>query len=873
MRRLVCLLALLGIGFSSESFAGILNWHYLESEHYVLYYHDGWEGKAKTVLSELELARAYTAKATGVETPKIPVVLEDLGIEANGFVSKFPFQMRLFPKTAATESDFSKDPNSLRLLITHEQTHVAQTSNLRGLGRQARDLLGNNYNIQWDVMNWMLEGYAVNVESTLGPPTGRLYHGYHDAAVLAKAYYNHFPSFMDMNNTTLLQFPPGFWYHYGSVFWQFIAQKYGPDSINRFFEELGRYPSLSSVFFIQKEFPDYYGVDTAFKAVYHKSIVDVYEEWKVEMLTESQEWRTGGTRKTWEGWIKPTMTSDGTSVYYVSGILYRTEPYSQTMLFGLYRLTPTTGETTLVTYLPHFSVGTLQYMNGNLYIGGMETRFGFDNISSNGFGKYTHLRKINPSTGESSIVLSNVGDAFYVAQNGTVYYAIEKQKSFGSELWKYDGTSRIKMADTPEVIGEIFSDADPGSLWVVSKSESQAWKITRVTLATGEVTPIVNSAWAETTAKRVGNSILFTSTLEGKYGVYRYDLTRKKIENLSTASFAKEAEIVGNTLVFTGITDTGEDLFVSTVNAIPVVWEPEVNTVYTPPPPVSYTSGTAWERNFTQEPLPYVRFFSQYDSTTVRGLREISWNKFSLLGADVLGMYTYQMDFIPSKGPSVTLITKEFLPAIFSVSKVLSDAATTVSVTIPLFRSEEFGFRNVSVGAVVNINGDATDYGPELSTTYAFSPFTQAMASAQYRTVSTQLQTTYQVVQSLPLFSQLTLTYFDWRATNGTPLFVGLDSYWSMTAQFSAQLAKLNWGLWSPNIYFEGLFARITGTADAVGAVSGGITYRTETRPYYTYEMVFEGYLANGAVRVRPTFGIDSLGAPIYTLGGMLIFN
>lgn len=851
--------------------AGILDWRYVASDHYVLYYRAGWETKAKSTLNYLELAHPYVAAQVGNKSPKLGVVLEDIGLEANGYVSQYPFQMRLFPKTPGTGSDLCKDGDVLRWLTTHEQSHAAESSNTSGWAKGFVDLFGNTFNPHWASLSWMAEGLAVNVESRLGPNAGRLHHGYYDAVLLSKGYYGQFPSFMNMNIDNVLQFPGGFWYQYGAKFWQYISKKFGPESIVRFNKEWGQIPNFGNIFFIQSEFPDFYGIDMAFKAVYHQSITEVYDAWKRDSIAESRDWVVGGTRQTWDGWSKSSTCTDGTYVYYVTNYAYRPTPYNNQGMHILKRLNPATGETSVVTYLPSSVAGMIQYVNGYLYVATTETKFGYDNISSSGYGSISVLKKIDPHTGAVETVLYDAGDAIGVAENGTVYYAKENQKSEGSELWKFEGGQRKSVFNSSQVIGEIIPDLKTNSLIMVTKPMSQAWNINRFDLATNKMTPIVNSTGAETTVKRYGDSLVFTGVIEGKYGVYKIGVSGEKMEKLSQATFAKEGEIVGNSLLFVGMTDKGEDLFSAPLSPTLVSFIPEKIQNFTPPQ-TAYTEGPAWERNYTQD-LPYARLWKLNPSSTVTGLHRVNWDKFTILGQDVLGLNSYTIQG-GAKGPEVSLSSKEFLPFELSVSKALQESATTVNVTLPLYRSNEFGLQSLSAGLVIHLDGSATDYGPALYSTYEVSPFTLFQTAHDYRTTSTQLDSSYTWHQFMPDYCQLSVNFHEVHRLNGSEISSGLTHSWESTAVLTAQIAKLNWGLWSPNIYFEGMYARITGQANSSGITSvGSQVFGTRSNPYMKYEMVFEGYLANGKVRVVPTFGVDNAGQLIYTLGGMLIFQ
>ena len=102
--------------------AAFWDWKAMESNHFRLYYPQQYSEQALTTIEMLENSIPLVEKV--VPNPffrKVPIILEDFGQVANGFVIPFPMKVNLI----MYKGNFTSYQNYVRLLSVHELVSYA----------------------------------------------------------------------------------------------------------------------------------------------------------------------------------------------------------------------------------------------------------------------------------------------------------------------------------------------------------------------------------------------------------------------------------------------------------------------------------------------------------------------------------------------------------------------------------------------------------------------------------------------------------------------------------------------------------------------------------------------------------------------------
>jgi len=192
----------------------------------------------------VEAERAYALLAGELVPPRgiVDLVLFDNVDFSNGFTTVFPSnRIAVYVSPPAGDPILAPYDDWLRLVITHELTHVFHLDRTRGLWRVAQRVLGrapgsfpNAYQ-----PSWVSEGLATYYESRL-TAGGRLRASLHDQILASAAKDHRWPR---PGDATLLSpvWPGGFRpYAWGSHFFQWQARAAGDSVVPRFVERTSK---------------------------------------------------------------------------------------------------------------------------------------------------------------------------------------------------------------------------------------------------------------------------------------------------------------------------------------------------------------------------------------------------------------------------------------------------------------------------------------------------------------------------------------------------------------------------------------------------------------------------------------------------------
>ncbi len=273
MAFLALVFVLAGSGPAHAKFDPAFVWTTLETPHFLIHYHQGGEELAKraAVIAEDVHAR-LVPRIQWEPRERTRIVLVDAMDEANGITTPIPYnEIVLFLTQPAGGPGFGLTAYDdwLRLLITHEYTHVLHLDMVTGGPETVQKVLGRIYFPNLFEPEWMIEGLATyeETEETAG---GRGRSPGAEMVIRTAVLENAFP---DLGQASVF---PDSWpsgqvpYLFGEGFTRFIAEKYGREKL-----------AEVSVVYSSRKFPFLVG-STGMK-VLNKEYSDLWNEWKGEL--------------------------------------------------------------------------------------------------------------------------------------------------------------------------------------------------------------------------------------------------------------------------------------------------------------------------------------------------------------------------------------------------------------------------------------------------------------------------------------------------------------------------------------------------------------------------------------------------------------
>ena len=273
MKKFLPLLFLLHFSAAGAKTDPALSWTTLTSPHFLVHYHQGEEAIAKrvVVLAEDVHNRLLPRMKSQPHEPT-HIVLVDALDDANGFATPLPYNLITLYITqpyGASAFGASHYDDWMRLLITHEYTHIVQLDMVNGPARILRKIFGNLYFPNMFQPVWLVEGLGVYEETEL-TGGGRNRSPMADMILRMAVLENNFPPISHAANYTE-KWPDGAVpYLFGGSFISYLEKKYGREKVaDLSLQYSGRaWPFLNS--------------STAYR-VLEKDYVDLWEEWKADL--------------------------------------------------------------------------------------------------------------------------------------------------------------------------------------------------------------------------------------------------------------------------------------------------------------------------------------------------------------------------------------------------------------------------------------------------------------------------------------------------------------------------------------------------------------------------------------------------------------
>lgn len=224
----------LSAGPSFAKFDPSFTWATLETPHFLIHFHQGGEEIAKKAAAIAEDVHARLVPRIGwAPKDKTRLILVDSMDEANGMATPIPYnQMVILLTQPVGEPGFGATyyDDWLRLVITHEYTHILQLDMVTKWPATLQKILGRIYFPNMWQPVWMIEGLAT-YEETEQTSGGRGRSPAADMVLRMAALEGPFPS-IDQVSVFPDSWPAGQApYLFGEAFTRFIAETYGRERL------------------------------------------------------------------------------------------------------------------------------------------------------------------------------------------------------------------------------------------------------------------------------------------------------------------------------------------------------------------------------------------------------------------------------------------------------------------------------------------------------------------------------------------------------------------------------------------------------------------------------------------------------------------
>ncbi len=231
----------------SERFHPGIRWKEISDSHFVVVFPKGYDEEAYYTIQtahelfhRLEKLWNDSTKIHG----KIRILLNDSADYSNGIATFYPYnQIEIFLFTPPPDSQIGSGKDWIRMVLSHELSHLYQYNAGSGLTYFLRNLVGSNpvlYPIVY-MPDWMMEGLAVYSESKTNSG-GRLNTPDYKIMMREISRAGKIPPWKKiMGNPTPW---PGLTakYLYGSAFTEYLVEKYGLQKVQELVHSFAYYP-------------------------------------------------------------------------------------------------------------------------------------------------------------------------------------------------------------------------------------------------------------------------------------------------------------------------------------------------------------------------------------------------------------------------------------------------------------------------------------------------------------------------------------------------------------------------------------------------------------------------------------------------------
>ncbi len=258
-----------------QVYAGVfdpkLSWQSVKTEHFKINYPKSIEKVAKRsaiILEEIypEITQKWSFEPWG----RTEVVIIDSRDDSNGIASVLPYNwMIIYAGPPDPESSLAHYDDWLRMLLTHEFTHIVQIDAYGGMWTPFRYVLGKTIAPSGLNPVWLREGLA-EYDETIYTKAGRGRGTYSDMVVRSAVLEKKFPK-IDQVDGLSYSYPNGSAaYIYGVRFVHWLIDTYGEENFLKWDKRIRSSLLLGMI-------------NHQAKRVYGKSVYDLWHEWYMSL--------------------------------------------------------------------------------------------------------------------------------------------------------------------------------------------------------------------------------------------------------------------------------------------------------------------------------------------------------------------------------------------------------------------------------------------------------------------------------------------------------------------------------------------------------------------------------------------------------------
>lgn len=639
----------------------------IETPSFSIHFHQGLEAVAqKAALIAEEVHGRLVAEFLWQTEEKTQLVLLDDSDFTNGLAYSIPYNtiyIQVVPPTLA--STLGEYDDWLKVLITHEYTHIITSDPARGYWKVARAIFGKPLPMLGDPLSellfivtappnsfmprWWHEGMATWSETQYNGQ-GRGKGSYYDMVFRTAVAENNLPS-VDQINGDVPNWPAGnLPYLYGYRLQSYIADTYGKEALGKLsIAHSGRFP-----YFINGPPEDLFG-GKSYRELYADMLAAVKKEQsqRIEILSRAPFTPLHTISNQGENLTNPRFSPDGSRIAFT-----RLDPHDHTTTV----ITDKTGSTVIARFRRRFSDGSICWSpdGASLYFTQAEINRGFDvyqdlyayDLSHDSVTRLTHGQRLG------DVEISPDGKLFaaVVSSRGSQNLVLIDVRASGKEA-----PARVITGYTQQRVSSPHWSPDGKTLcYAVTDNAGQtAIRLYDTTLGKDQPLFSVSHTAAYPVWSRDGSCIFYISDETGVFNLFAYDVRERKgyqVSHLLAGALQPDPSPDGSAIVVSSYGSHGFGIAQMILDR--TTWletrGPSLPLTRQGPTPVTAGSGAAAGES-TAQALPYNALNTLYPHFWLPRISGDGSGKAVLgaftAGADVLGYNSYALaaDYSPGR--------------------------------------------------------------------------------------------------------------------------------------------------------------------------------------------------------------------------------